>query len=111
MADREQCEAALRDLAARLEKLRRNGSPPRTPQRTILCRLPDLGTSYVAELRDGGLHDITEGSRKAQITFTLTSDDLVAVTSGALSVSSAWASGRLKVDASLRDLLRVRDLL
>jgi hypothetical protein len=111
MADRKQCEAALRGLAARLDELARGGRPSRAPDRTILCRLPDLGTSYIAELRDGGLHDIAEGARKAQITFTLSSDDLVAVTEGKLSVTSAWATGRLKVDASMRDLLRVRSLL
>ncbi|MBL7502603.1 SCP2 sterol-binding domain-containing protein [Frankia sp. CNm7] len=111
MADRKQCEAALRGLAARLEALAREGHPPNTPDRTIMCRIPDLGTSYVAQLRDGGLHDITEGNRAAQITFTLSSDDLVAVTEGRLSVTSAWASGRLRVEASVRDLLRVRSLL
>jgi hypothetical protein len=111
VANREQCEAALRELAARLEELTRSGQPAATPQRTVLCRLTDLGTSYVADLRDGGLHGITEGTRTAQIIFTLTSDDLIAVTEGRLSVTAAWASGRLRVDASLRDLLRVRSLL
>jgi hypothetical protein len=111
VADREQCEAALAGLAARLEDLARRGSPAQTPDRTVLCRLTDLGTSYVADLRDGALLGITEGARKAQITFTLTSDDLIAVTDGTLPVATAWASGRLRVDASLRDLLRVRSLL
>jgi hypothetical protein len=111
VADREQCEAALRGLADRLDALGKAGRPPSAPNRTLMCRLPDLGTSYVAELRDGSLRDITEGARSAQITFTLSSDDLIAVTSGRLAVTSAWATGRLKVDASIRDLLRVRSLL
>jgi putative sterol carrier protein len=76
-----------------------------------LCRLPDLGTCFAAELRGGTLRELTEEARPAQITFTLSSDDLIAITSGRLSVRSAWATGRLKVDASLRDLLRVRSLL
>jgi hypothetical protein len=112
VADREQCENALHGLAARLDALTRAGRrPPHTPDRTLLLRLPDLATSYVAELRDGGLRGIAEGSRPAQITFTLTSDDLIAVTEGRLAIRSAWATGRLKVEAGLRDLLRVRSLL
>lgn len=112
MANREQCEAALRGLAARLDQLTSTGRrPPHTPDRTLLCRLPDLATSYLAELRDGGLQDIAEGTGPAQVTFTLSSDDLIAVAAGTLSLAAAWATGRLKVDASLRDLLRVRSLL
>jgi hypothetical protein len=111
VADRAHCEAALRGLADRLDMLARSGRPPAAPDRTLSCRLPDLGISYTAELRAGALRDIAEDSRPAQITFTLTSDDLLAITSGQLSVTTAWATGRLKVEASVRDLLRVRSLL
>ncbi|CUU60135.1 SCP-2 sterol transfer family protein [Parafrankia irregularis] len=112
MADRLQCEAALRDLASRLDLLAQSNRAARTPDRVIVCRIPDLETTFSGHLRGGCLHDIGEGERPgAQITLTLSSDDLLAVTSGTLSVTSAWASGRLKVDASVRDLLRVRALL
>jgi predicted lipid carrier protein YhbT len=112
MASRKQCEAALRALAARLDELGQGGKPARTPDRTLVCRIPDLDTVFSGELRDGSLRDIGEGARPgAQITFTLNSDDLVAVTEGKLSVTTAWMSGRLKVEASMRDLLRVRSLL
>ncbi|MCK9898899.1 MULTISPECIES: alkyl sulfatase C-terminal domain-containing protein [Parafrankia] len=112
MADRVQCEAALRALASRLDELARGRRPPRTPDRVISCRIPDLATTFSGHLRDGFLQDIGEGEHPgAQITLTLSSDDLLAVTEGTLSVSTAWASGRLKVDASIRDLLRVRSLL
>ncbi|OHV29735.1 MULTISPECIES: SCP2 sterol-binding domain-containing protein [Pseudofrankia] len=112
MADRKQCETALHGLAARLDQLTaRGGRPPRAPNRTLMCRLPDLGTSYVAELRGGCLRGIAEGAHASQITFTLSSDDLIAITEGRLSVTSAWTSGRLRVEASVRDLLRVRSLL
>ncbi|ABW11188.1 SCP2 sterol-binding domain-containing protein [Frankia sp. Mgl5] len=112
MADRLQCEAALRALADRLDELTRERRPPRTPDRVIVCRIPDLRTTFSGQLRDGCLRDIGEGELPgAQITLTLSSDDLLAVTDGTLSVTTAWASGRLKVDASVRDLLRVRSLL
>ncbi|OAA28354.1 SCP-2 sterol transfer family protein [Frankia sp. EI5c] len=112
MADRVQCEAALRALASRLDDLARGRRPPRTPDRVIVCRIPDLEATFSGHLRDGCLRDIGEGERPgAQITLTVSSDDLLAVTDGTLSITSAWASGRLKIDASVRDLLRVRALL
>jgi hypothetical protein len=113
MADKTQCEAALRALADRLdEHARKGGTPPRTPDRTIVCRIPDIDAYFSGALRSGSLTDIVEGNRSdAQITFTVSSDDLVAVTDGSLSFISAWTSGRLKIDASMRDLLRVRSLL
>ena len=39
-----------------------------------------------------------------------TSDDLVAMTNGDLSFAHAWATGQVRLDASLRDLLRLRSL-
>jgi hypothetical protein len=41
----------------------------------------------------------------------MTSDDLVALVSGRLSFAPAWATGRVKLEAGLRDLLRLKSLL
>jgi hypothetical protein len=49
--------------------------------------------------------------RDAQIKLTVDSDDLVALTRGALPIGNAFASGRLKVDASAVDLVSLRQLL
>jgi len=111
VASKEQCEAALQSLARRL-----GGVDPAVRERHSLDRrlavvVPDLGTSWSGRLRDGQLTDVVEGGEKGQITFTTSSDDLVALTEGRLSFPSAWASGRLKVDAGVRDLLRLRSLL
>ncbi len=112
MATRQQCSAALRMLADQLNNLVNDRTRELAPDRTIMCRIPDLGTSFSAELRDGNVLDINEGGcETAQVTFTVNSDDLIAVTEGSLRFGSAWSSGRLKVDASLRDLLRMRSLL
>ena len=48
---------------------------------------------------------------KADIRLTMTSDDLLALTDGQLNFGSAWASGRVKLEAGLRDLLRLRKIL
>ncbi|WP_131747536.1 SCP2 sterol-binding domain-containing protein [Frankia sp. Cppng1_Ct_nod] len=112
MATTQQCAAALRTLADRLNELADDRVRGLTPDRTIVCRIPDLGTSFSAELRGGNLLDIDEGEREAaQVTFTVSSDDLIAMADGSLRFTSAWSSGRLKVDASIRDLLRMRSLL
>ena len=111
MADRAQCEAALHALASRLDEIARNGNRLKAPDRVVVCRIPDLQLTYSGRLRDGCLEDIGEGEAPdPQIVFTVDSDDLVALVEGRLPVTAAWASGRLKVDASMRDLLRVRSV-
>jgi hypothetical protein len=58
------------------------------------------------------LHVLPHGPAvpKADIRLTMSSDDLVALTDGRLSFGPAWASGRIKLEAGLRDLLRLRKL-
>ena len=48
---------------------------------------------------------------KADIRLTMASDDLVALTDGRLQFGPAWATGRVRLEAGLRDLLRLRKLL
>jgi predicted lipid carrier protein YhbT len=112
VATREECEAALDRLVAKLAEvdpaLKRGHD---SIERSVSCRVPDLGTMWTGQLRDGHLHEVTEREADAQIRLTVASDDLVALTSGQLSFASAWASGRLKVSAGVRDMLRLRTLL
>ncbi len=111
MATKERCEAALRNLAARLDGLDPHTRRKHAPDRSITCRFPDLGTSFSGWLHEGALRDIAEGGLpNAQIKLTMTSDDLLAVTEGRLAFPTAWATGRLKIEASLLDLLRLRSL-
>jgi putative sterol carrier protein len=59
------------------------------------------------------LHVLPHGPEvpKADIRLTMNSDDLLALTDGQLNFGSAWASGRVKLEAGLRDLLRLRKIL
>ena len=59
------------------------------------------------------LHVLPHGPAvpKADIRLTMTSDDLLALTDGELHFGSAWATGRVKLEAGLRDLLRLRKIL
>ncbi|SCX54036.1 SCP-2 sterol transfer family protein [Klenkia marina] len=112
MATLEQCMTALEgfvgDLAARpaLSGL----------DRTVSCRLTDLEQVVQGRLVNGtaqGMEAVPAGPSvpRADIRIITTSDDLLAVTSGELSFGSAWASGRVKLEAGLRDMLRLRALL
>lgn len=84
--------------------------------RSLSCRLTDLDQVVLGRLSSGSVKDLHAapkgpGVPKADIRLTMTSDDLVALTDGRLSFGSAWASGRIKLEAGLRDLLRLRKLL
>lgn len=84
--------------------------------RSLSCRLTDLDQVVVGRLSSGAVRDLRvlphgPDVAKADIRLTMTSDDLVALTAGQLSFGSAWASGRVKLEAGLRDLLRLRKLL
>jgi hypothetical protein len=84
--------------------------------RSLSCRLTDLDQVVLGRLSAGTIRDlraVPDGPEvpKADIRLTMTSDDLVALTDGKLSFAPAWASGRVKFEAGLRDMLRLRSLL
>jgi hypothetical protein len=84
--------------------------------RSLSCRLTDLHEVVLGRLNSGSVRDLTvvpEGPEvpKADIRLTMASDDLVALTEGELHFGTAWATGRVKLEAGLRDLLRLRKIL
>jgi hypothetical protein len=84
--------------------------------RSLSCRLSDLDQVVLGRLNSGAVRDlnaIPDGPAvpRADIRLTMASDDLVALTDGRLSFGPAWATGRVKLEAGLRDLLRLRKLL
>jgi hypothetical protein len=84
--------------------------------RSISCRLTDLDEVVLGRLGSGTVRDlqvVPQGPAvpKADIRLAMTSDDLLALTDGRLSFGPAWASGRVKLEAGLRDLLRLRKIL
>jgi putative sterol carrier protein len=112
MATKEACEAALVALAERLDGVPDATKRRHSVDRTISCHLPDLRTTYSGRICDGSLCDVTETPKPdAQIRLTVSSDDLVAVTNGALSFGTAWTTGRLRIEASMLDMLRLRAIL
>lgn len=110
VATEEQCRAALQRLLARLD-----GGGGSGLDRTVSASVTDLGVTFATRLRNGRAEEITSGpaddADKAQIRLAASSDDLLALTDGALPLPAAWASGRLKVEASVLDLMKLRSLL
>ena len=106
---------------AALERARRPGlatvdgvrSPAHTTfDRSMSCQVPDLGVTFSGALSEGHITGITtDPAPKAQVRLTVSSDDLVALTDGHLDFGKAWLSGRVKVEASVRDLLKLRSML
>ncbi len=112
MATMDQCLTALRSI---LGDLAANPAAAGL-DRSLSCRLTDLDQVVVGRLSSGAVHDVEvlphgPDVARADIRLTMSSDDLVALTSGQLSFGPAWATGRVKLEAGLRDLLRLRKLL
>ena len=115
MAQVQDCERALQSLAERLRAVDPEVRARYVLNRTLACRVPDLDVVFLAELCDEGLAGLRcvdgRDTAGAQVRVAAASDDLLAITGGTLSPAAAWATGRLKIEASVLDLLRLRSLL
>ncbi|EXG81385.1 SCP2 sterol-binding domain-containing protein [Cryptosporangium arvum] len=112
MATLEECRKALQDVADRIASGDTGDRQPPKLDRSLACRITDLGTGFHGRLAGGTIQNLTDGDDpKAQIALTLSSDDLVALSRGELDFAKAWVSGRIKVQAGIKDMLQVRKLL
>jgi predicted lipid carrier protein YhbT len=113
MANEEECRGALDRISERLGEVDADRLAEHVVDRTISCRIPDLRVAYLTRLHAGGLDPFqrTDDPGSAQVRLTVKSDDLVALAHDELNPAKAWASGRLKIEASIFDLLRLRKLL
>jgi hypothetical protein len=115
MARPEECRAALEQLSRNLAGADGKVRTAAAMDRSLSCRLTDLDLTFTGILRDGRIADVAQApgapGRTAAIRLTMTSDDLVALVDGELNFAKAWGSGRVKLEAGLRDLLRLRKLL
>jgi len=105
-------ETAVRAVVERLEDVDPEVRSRYAVDRTVSCRISDLGVVWSARLCDEGLCDVTTTTAdRAQVRLTVSSNDLLALTEGRLALTTAWATGRLRVQASPFDLLRLRALM
>jgi putative sterol carrier protein len=116
VASVEQCRAVLETLADRLHEADSGLRERRDLDRTLALQVRDLDVVFTGRLHEGQLTDIEQlpagtGPNGAQVVLSVTSDDLLALTDGKLNFPVAWATGRVRVDASVMDILRLRTLL
>ncbi|MER5934621.1 SCP2 sterol-binding domain-containing protein [Streptomyces sp. NPDC002054] len=115
MATIEECRAALNQLSGNLARADADVRGATAFDRSLSCHITDLDQTFTGRL-DGGrirVDTATPGPprEKAEIRLAMTGDDLVAMVEGRLNFAKAWASGRIRLDAGFRDLLRLRSLL
>ena len=114
MATAEECRQALEGLTGRIQEMDPADRAAYLVDRVISCKVSDLGVTFVTHLGPDGASPVTVANGSdgpAQVRFTAKSDDLVALAEDPGSIGRAWLTGRLKVEASIFDLLRLRKLL
>ncbi|PZG35140.1 hypothetical protein C1I98_27805 [Spongiactinospora gelatinilytica] len=115
MATVEECRAALRKLAEQFDEVDEETKAKHVVERSVSCHVPDLDTTFYGRIHHGGLESLDgdggEPGRQADIRLTISSDDLVSLVDGELDMARALLGGRVKVEASIGDLFRLRRLL
>ncbi len=115
MATFEECRAALEKLSDSMGAAQGDVRAAASLDRSVSCRITDLDVTFVGRMTGGRIvvHDTLQGPprEKAQIRLAMTGDDLVALVDGELHFAKAWGSGRVRLEAGLRDLFQLRKLL
>ncbi|MDT0490195.1 SCP2 sterol-binding domain-containing protein [Streptomyces sp. NPDC012600] len=115
MATMAECRSALRRLSDNLATADGDVRSAAALDRSLSCHIKDLGITFTGRLADGRItvRDTVEGPprEKAEIRLAMTGDDLVSLVDGDLNFAKAWASGRVRLEAGFRDLLKLRSLL
>ncbi len=112
MASVEECRAAMVTLTERLDAHADEVAGKVDLDRSIACRVTDLGVAFHGRLTGGRLVGMTDGDDpEAKIALSLTGDDLVALVNGELDFARALGGRRLSLRANPFDLLKLRKLL
>jgi hypothetical protein len=114
MATAEECRAALEKLTSRIAEMDAADRAKHLVDRTMSCRVPDLGVTFLTRLGPQGAEPVRlaeDGAAGAQVRFTADSDVVVSVADDPGSFMKAWLSGKLKVQGSVFDLIHLRKLM
>ncbi|MEV0980335.1 MULTISPECIES: sterol-binding protein [unclassified Streptomyces] len=115
MATIEECRSALDQLSDNMQRAEGDVREAAAMDRSVSCHIRDLDVTFVGRLTGGRIRvdDTLEGPppERAEIRLAMAGDDLVALVDGELSFARAWGSGRVRLEASLVDLFRLRKLL
>jgi hypothetical protein len=114
MATVEECRTALEKLTGRIAEMDADDRARNLVDRTMSCRVPDLGVTFLTRLSPQGAEPVRlaeEGAPAAQVRFIADSDVVVGVAADPGTFMKAWLSGRLKVQGSVFDLIHLRKLM
>ncbi|MFJ8078674.1 sterol-binding protein [Streptomyces sp. NPDC096176] len=115
MATTQECRGALDRLSDNLATANGNVRGAAALDRSLSCHITDLDVTFIGRLESGRIEvtDTAAGPprEKAQIRLAMIGDDLVSMVAGELNFAKAWATGRVRLEAGFRDLLRLRSLL
>lgn len=117
MSSIEECRAGLARMSERIREVDEAKRRKHISERSVSVLVSDLGTVFDMRLTVNGLEEITSrgtgtaAGPRSQVRITVTSDDLVELAEDRLDTAKALLSGRVKIDASLGDMLRMRKLL
>ncbi|WNI27080.1 SCP2 sterol-binding domain-containing protein [Streptomyces sp. ITFR-16] len=115
MATMAECRSALDRLSDNLAGADGDVRSAAALDRSLSCHIKDLDITFTGRLSGGRIQvlDTVEGPprEKAEIRLAMTGDDLVAMVDGHLNFAKAWASGRVRLEAGFRDLLKLKSLL
>jgi hypothetical protein len=113
MNSAEECRTALQKLAGRLSELSPGERDQYFGNRTMSVTIPDLGITYATMLGSGDdpVRDVAPGEPPADIRLTATSDEVLALAQQPMNIARSWMTGKIKIEASMKDLFRLRRLL
>jgi hypothetical protein len=113
MASALECQQALQKLASRLSEMSPADRENYFGNRSISVTIPDIGVTYVTHLgtADAPVHEAAPGEPPADIRLTANSDEVVSLAESPMNIGRSWVAGRVKIEASVKDLFRLRRLL
>ncbi|GGP31931.1 hypothetical protein GCM10018980_68260 [Streptomyces capoamus] len=115
MATIEECRRALGKLSDNMRGAGGDVHAAAALDRSVSCHITDLDVTFAGRLT-GGRIEVDETLTgpppgRAEIRLAMAGDDLVSLVNGELNFATAWGSGRVRLEASLLDLFRLRKLL
>ena len=114
MATAEECREALQALTNRLGEMPEQDRSSFFSNRTFSCYVTDLSVTFVTRITDAGAEPVIQAAPDeppADIRLAGNSDDVVSLAATPANIARMWMAGRVKVQASIRDLLALRRLL
>jgi predicted lipid carrier protein YhbT len=109
----EECHEALQKLAGRLSELTPQERAEYFGNRTISVTVTDLGVTFVTVLGAGDdpVRVAAPDEPPADVRIAGDSDQVNSLAQQPMNIARAYFSGKLKIEASMKDIFRLRRLL